>query len=142
MAATAEKVVDRAMGGEKTLRLAGGLETAHRPFLLSGGLVGNLSLVVQPLMLPMFAPRKHLGLRRSVALEFVGDQDARRVFQAFEQLPEKALGGQSATATLHQDIENMTVLIHGALQIAELAVHGQINLVEMPLVSSLGMAPA
>jgi len=56
MAATAEKVVDRAVGRKKTLRLAGGLETAHLPFLLSGGLVGYLGPVVQTLVLPMFYP--------------------------------------------------------------------------------------
>ena len=51
MAVGAEQRVDWAMGGEKALGIAGGLESAHRSLPLSGRLVGQLGAIVRPLVL-------------------------------------------------------------------------------------------
>ena len=73
MTARAEEIVDRAMGGEKPLRLAGRFEPAHLALPLASRLMGKLRAIVQPLVLAMFDAGQDLFAGRAVALEFVGD---------------------------------------------------------------------
>jgi hypothetical protein len=52
----------------------------------------------------------------------------------FEQLAKKLLGCLLGTSALHQDIQDVVVLIDGSPPVKPLAVDGQKYLVEMPLV--------
>ena len=54
MATGAKKIVDRAMGREKLLSMAGGFEPAHLTFPLASRLMRKFSLIVESLVLAMF----------------------------------------------------------------------------------------
>ena len=73
MLARTEMLEDRAIGGEKPLRVARGLEPLHMALPVAGRLVGVLRTIIEIPVLAMFHSRKNLVLGRSVALELVGD---------------------------------------------------------------------
>ena len=83
----------------------------------------------------MLHPGQELALRRAVALRLSRDDDAWHVLQPLEQLAEKLLCGFLVAAALHQNVEDIIVLIHGAPQVIALAVDRQKDLVEMPFIS-------
>jgi hypothetical protein len=54
--------------------------------------------------------------------------------QAFEQLFEEYLGHPLVATTVHQDVEDVLILIHGPPQVMASAMDGQNHLVAMPIV--------
>ena len=91
MPARSKVLGNRPIGGEKPLRVLGGLEPLQAPLPLAGGLVRVLRAMIQVPMLPMFHTRKEFSLGGSVALEFIGDDHARYVCQSLEKLAEELL---------------------------------------------------
>ena len=73
-----------------------------------------LRSIVQSLMLPMLYPWHDLNFRRAVALQLVGDNDARNIPQALQQFTEESLGGFLIPAALHQDVQDVAILVHGS----------------------------
>jgi len=142
MTAGAEQIGDRAMGGEKALGMAGGLEPAHRSLALSGWLVGQFSAVIQALVLAVLNAWHQLFAGCFVALELIGDDDPRDVTQAFEELAEKAFGGTLVAARLNQDVQHITVLIDLSPEVVASAIDAEIDLVQMPLVAASGRTTA
>jgi hypothetical protein len=94
-----------------------------------------LCAVVEIPMLAMFYAREQLALGGSVAFEFIRYDHARYVGQSLEQLAEKPLRGLLVTVTLHQNVEDVAVLIHCPPEIMPLTLDGEKDLVEMPLVT-------
>lgn len=72
MAAQIEWIVDRFVGGEKALRLAGRFEPPHQALLLAPALMGELRTVVRFLVLAMLDTGHDRSLGGDVALEFIG----------------------------------------------------------------------
>ena len=68
--------------------------------------------VIEVSALPMFYPRHHLALGRDVAFQLVRDRHPRHVLQTFEQLLEELLRRLLVAPLLHQDIEDIVILIH------------------------------
>ncbi len=69
------------------------LKPAHYLLSQSGRLVRVLRPIVQSLVLAVLDTRHDLSLRRTVALQLVGDDHARDVLQTFQQLAEELLRG-------------------------------------------------
>ena len=90
----------------------------------------------------MLHARQDFLLGGSVNLELVGDQNAGSVLQALEWFSEKALGCQAITPALHEDIDDIPLLIHRPPQVTEFPVQGQVDLIEVPLVSASADAEA
>src|SRR3712207_6728637 len=82
----------------------------------------------------MFHPWQDLTLRCTVALQLVRNDHTWHIHQTLEQLTKELLRRLLVPPTLHQDIEDVVVLIHGSPQVMALAVDGQKHLVEMPFV--------
>ena len=82
----------------------------------------------------------HLFVRCHVARELIGDNHARTVAQALQQLSEEALRGFGVAPLLHEDIERISVLIDRAPQIHEFAIDLAEDLVEVPRVSEAASA--
>src|SRR5215831_15349346 len=97
-----------------------------------------LAAVVEGATLAMLYSWQYLTLRCTVALELLRDDHPWHVLQALEQLAKELLGGVLVAATLHQDVEHVIVLIHGAPQVMALPVHCQKHLVQVPFVAWLG----
>jgi hypothetical protein len=79
--------------------------------------------------------RKNLSLSSPVALQLIGDDEARDVGQAFEQLTEELLRGALIPAALHKDIQHMAFLIDRPPQIMALALDRQKHLIHVLLVA-------
>jgi hypothetical protein len=126
---------DRPMCREEALRVPRRLESAHRPFPLAGRLVGIFRAVVEVSMLSMFHARQDLSLGRAITFELVCDNHPRNVRQALEEFPEEFLGSVLVTSPLHEDVEDISVLIYGTPQILPLAIDGQEDLIQVPLIS-------
>ena len=75
--------------------------------------MGIFRAVVPILLSPMFDTRKHFGLRRAVAPQFVSDDHKRHILQALLEFAEELLGGLLVPPALYQDLQHVPVLIHG-----------------------------
>jgi hypothetical protein len=81
-----------------------GFKPLHPLLPLAGGPVGVLRTIMQMPLLPMFHTREEFSLGGSLALEFVGHDNAWDVGQALEQRAEELLSRRLIPAALHQDI--------------------------------------
>ena len=89
-------------------------------------------------MLPVLNTRHDFSFRRAVALQLVGDDHPRHVLQTLQQLAEEALGGFLIPATLHQDIQDVAILVNGSPQVMILATDLDEYFIEVPLVARAG----
>src|SRR5215475_10168859 len=96
-----------------------------------------LAPVIEIPTLAMLDPWEHLPLRRTVALQLVRNDDPRHILQALQQLAEKLLRRLFVAAALHQNIQDMIVLIYRPPQGMAFAMDRQKNLIQMPFVPRL-----
>jgi hypothetical protein len=75
--------------------------------------------------LTVFHPGQNLPFRRAVALQLIRNDDSRYVLQPLEQLTEKLLRRLFVAAALHEDIEDVVVLVHRTPEVMALAIDGQ-----------------
>ena len=81
-----------------------GFKPLHPLLSLAGGLVGMLRTIIQIPLLPMFHTREEFSLGGSLALEFVGHDNAWDAGQALKQRAGELLSRRLIPAALHQDI--------------------------------------
>src|SRR5262245_24559942 len=124
--------------GQKALGMSRRLEPLHAILTLPRGPMRVLTAVIEVATLPMFHPGQDLALGRAVALELIRDDHAWHVLQALQQLAEKLLRRLFVAAALHQDIEDVVVLVDSAPQVMALAIDHQEHLIQVPLVPWLG----
>jgi hypothetical protein len=79
--------------------------------------MGVLCAVIERAVLPVFDTGQALPLCRPIAFELIGDEHPWDVLASFEELAEERLRRLLIAPTLHEDIEDSTVLIHGPPQI-------------------------
>ena len=79
-----------------------------------------LTAMVEVAMLAMYHARQDLALRRTIALQLVRDDHTGHVLQALEQLAKELFRGLRMPPTLHQDIQDVVVLIDGPPQVMAL----------------------
>src|SRR5262249_41149014 len=96
-----------------------------------------LAPVIEIPTLAMLYPWENLPLRRTVALQLVRNDDPRHILQALEQLAEKLLRRLFVAAALHQNIQDIIVLIHGPPQVMAFPMDRKKNLIQVPLVTWL-----
>src|SRR5437879_4242450 len=97
MPSGAEVVGNGPIRGQQALGMPRRLKPLHATLPLTRGPMGILTPVVQIATLAVFDPRQDLPLRRTVALELIGDDDAWHVLQPFEQLTEKLFSRPSCS---------------------------------------------
>src|SRR4029450_7161796 len=93
-----------------------------------------LAPVIERATLAMFHPRQALPFRRAGALALIRDEHPWHIVQSLEQLADNLLRRLLVTAVLHEHVEGVVVLIHGAPQVMALPVDRQKHLVAMPCV--------
>ena len=81
-----------------------------------------LRTVVEVTALTVLHVRKKIPLRDTVTSELIGHDHSRFVFQAGEQTSEETLRRLTITATLNQNVEHYTMLVHGTPEIMKYAV--------------------
>ena len=81
-----------------------------------------LAPVIEITTLAMLYPWEHLALGRAIALPLVCHDDAGHLRYALEHRTKKLLGRLLVPTALHENIQQVTVLIDGTPQIMTLAV--------------------
>ena len=84
--------------------------------------------------LPMFHPGQDLALGRAVALQFIRDDDPWDVLTPFERFVEELLRRVLIATALHQNVEDVVVLVDGTPQVMALPIDRQKHLIQMPFV--------
>jgi hypothetical protein len=138
----AEVLCNRTIGGKEPLRVPRGLELLHPSFPLASGLMRVLGPVVEVAVLPMVHTGQDLTLGGAVALELIRDDDTRDVLAPLQQLPEESLRGFLVSPALHENIEDMAVLIHGPPEVVPLATDREEDLVQVPFIARPGTPPS
>jgi hypothetical protein len=103
--------------------------------------MGILTPVVQIAALSVFYPWQYLTPRCAVALELIRDEHPGDILTAFEQLTEELLRRLFVPPALHEDVEDIVVLIHRSPEGMTLPVNGQKDFIQVPFIPRL-RAPA
>jgi hypothetical protein len=134
----AEVLHDGTIRREEAVGVTGGFEPLHAPFALARRLMGVLGAIIEIAVLPMFHARQELSLGGSITLQLIRDDDPRSILASFEELAEEFLRGLLVPPALHQDIEDVAVLIDRPPEIMMVTLDCQKDLIQMPLITSLG----
>ena len=134
MSAHPEEILHHAVDRREALQLDGRLEAPHLAFPLACRLVRDFGAVVRILIRDVNDRRHHGPRGRWVAPQFVGDQPAGYAALALQHLPENAHGGAPVPPRLHQDVEDVAVLVDRPPQILLTTVQRDEQLIEVPRV--------
>jgi hypothetical protein len=77
----------------------------------------------------------HSSMRGSIAAKFVGDQPSGLTALVFDETAEEPFCCQLIAATLHKNINDISVLIDRPIQIMSLSLQGNKNFVDMPRIA-------
>ena len=125
---------DWTVRGEKLLRMAGGFEPLHAIFSLACGAMRVLATIIEGATLAMLHPGQDLTLRRAIALQLLGDDHPWHVLQTLEQRAKKLLRRVRIAPALHQNVEDIIVLVHRTPERMALPVDRQKHFIQVPLV--------
>ena len=131
----AEEILHDTVNRREPLELSGRLETPHLALTLSGRLMGGLRAVVRVLIGAVKHRWHHRATGGRVTTQLVGNQASRHVPLVLQQLAKESHRGVPIPSRLHEDVEDVTVLIHGAPQVLLATLDRDEHLVEMPGVS-------
>jgi hypothetical protein len=126
------------IGGEEALGVPWRLEPLHAPFPLTHGLVGIFGAIVQVSVLAVFHSRQHLPLRRTVARQPIRDDHPWNVLASFQEFAKEGLRRLLITPTLHEDIEDIPLLVYRPPQIVPLPSYREKHCIEVPRVPRSG----
>lgn len=132
MAAKSKQVLRQAMEYEKPLRLSRRGEPSHRPFSLASRFLGDFGSIVRIDVIEMFHARHHRAVSGVIAPEFVGHQPSGSPALAFDQATKKPFSCMLIAAVLHEDINDIAVLIDRTPEILPLALNRDKEFVDMP----------
>ncbi len=122
MSADSEEILDDAVHRCKTLQMGSRLEPAHLAFPLAGRLMRDFRPIVFVLPGTVDHGRHHGTMRGRVATELVRDQPARLAALSFQQLAEEPCGRTLIAPRLHENVEDVAVLVDGTPQILQPAL--------------------
>ena len=130
-----EEILHDTVNRREPLELSGGLETPHLALPLTRRLVGDLGSIVRVLISDVDHGRHHDAGRGGVGAQLVGDQSSRDTALGFQQRPKESDGCSPIPVQLHEDVQDVTVLVDRAPQILSATLDRDEHLVEMPGVS-------
>jgi hypothetical protein len=93
--------------------------------------MGVFRTVVQVSVLSVLYAREYVPLRSPIAFELIRDNDSWDVGQPLEELAEERLGRVLVAPPLHQDVEDVALLIHGAPEVVAFTVDSQHHFIEV-----------
>ena len=110
----AEEILHNTVNRREPLELSGRRETPHLALTLSGRLMGDLSAGVRVLIGAVKHRWHHRATDSRVAAQLVGNQASRHMPLGLQSHAKEAHRGVPIPSRLHEDVEDVTVLIHGA----------------------------
>jgi hypothetical protein len=93
-------------------------------------------------MLAMLDTRHNLSLGSGTTFELVSNQNPWRITQALGTLAKESLGSLPVAPALHEDVQDMTVLVDCAPEVMVLALDRRHDLVEVRFVAPSWLTPA
>jgi hypothetical protein len=90
----------------------------------------------ESLVLPMLHPRQDFAFRRTIALQFVGNDHTRRVLQFLKQLAKQSFGSFFVPPALNQNVKHVSILIDRSPERVLLATNRENHLIHMPCVTT------
>jgi hypothetical protein len=132
MAAKSKQVLRQAMEYEKPLRLRRRGEPSHRPFSLASRFVGDFGSVVRIDVVDVLHRGHDRTMSRIITSQFVGHQPSGFPALAFDQATKKPFSCMLIAAVLHEDINDIAVLIDCTPEILPLALNRDKEFVDMP----------
>src|SRR5215467_9312606 len=118
--------------------MPGRLEPLHAILTLPCGAMRVLTPVIEAAALTVLYSWQYLAFGRAIAFEFICNDDPWHVPQPLQELTEKLLRRLFVASALHQDVEDVVILIHRTPQVMALPVDRHKHLVQVPLVPWLG----
>ena len=135
MSPDSKEILHNSVYRREPLHVGGRLEAPHLALPLTRRLVGDLGSIVRVLISDVDYGRHHGAARGGVGAQLVGDQSSRNTALGFQQLPKESDGCSPIPVRLHEDVQDVTVLVHCAPQILLATLDRDEHLVEMPGVS-------
>ena len=108
------------------------LEATHLAFTLTGRLMREFRAIVLVLPRAVHHGRHRDAVRRGVATELVRDQPTRGPTLSLQQLAKEARSRPAIASRLHEDVDDVAVLVHGAPQILLPPLDLHEHLVQVP----------
>jgi len=132
MAAEAKHSLGESIQRQKPLSLNRGGKPTYVTFTLASRLVRHVWSVFPINVIEVFHGRHPCTLSDIIASMFIGHQSAGLLAVAFENAAEETFGRALIAATLHQNINDVAVLIHGAPEIVACSLNGDQHFVDVP----------
>jgi DNA invertase Pin-like site-specific DNA recombinase len=129
MPSWAEVLSNGAISRQKALGMARRFKPLHTTLASACRTMRVLAPVIEVAALTVFDPRQYLALGCAITFELIRNDDPWHIRQALEELPEELLRGPLVTPTLHQDIEDIVVLIHRSPEVVPFAINCQKDLI-------------
>jgi hypothetical protein len=127
-----KEIRDRTMSREKPLGLAWGFKLAHLTFPLPCWLMRDFGAVVKARALPVRHTGQALSAGSPITAKLIGHQQAGYILQPFQQLAKEAFCGVFVPPLLHENIQDLAILVHSPPQIVALPTNRDKYLIEMP----------
>jgi hypothetical protein len=122
MPSGAEVLGNGAIRRQKTLGTPGRLEPLHTILTLPRGAMRVLTPVIEVAALTVLYSWQYLAFGRAIAFEFIRNDDPWHVPQPLQELTEKLLRRLLVASALHQDVEDVVILIHRTPQVMALTM--------------------
>ena len=135
MSPDSKEILHHSVYRREPLHVAGRHDAPHLALPLTRRLVGDLSTIARVLISDVDYGRHHGAARGGVGTQLVGDQPARDTALDFQQRPKESDGCSPIPVRLHEDVQDVTVLVDRAPQILLATLDRDEHLVEMPGVS-------
>jgi hypothetical protein len=123
---------DYAVNGQEPLRLLEGLEPAHPPLTFSCRLMGVFGPVIEPVSARMPDFGQNMRKRGRVAAEAIRDHGMRDSNRSSQEMTKERLRSRAIPPCLHQDVDNLTILINRSPQVMNGSVDADEHFVDMP----------
>lgn len=130
--ANSEQILNLTVDGKESLSLLNRLEPSHLPLLFPGMLMRDFSPVVLVLTRSMLNRGENLTMGSRIAPESVSDQLPRSFTLALQHFAKKAFSSLLFSSLRHQNVENITVLIHCSPKVELLSLNLHEQLIDVP----------
>jgi hypothetical protein len=104
--------------------------------------MGVFRAIIEAFVLPMLHSWQHLLFRGCIAAKFISDEYSWHILTPLQQLTEELFRRLFIAPALHQDIQNIAMLVNCTPEIVLLALDGEEHLIQMPLIAGLATLPA
>ena len=135
MSPDSKEILHNSVYRREPLHVGGRREAPHLALPLTRRLVGDLGSIVRVLTSDVDHGRHHGAARGGVGAQLVGDQSSRDTALGFQQRPKESDGCSPIPVRLHEDVQDVTVLVYRAPQILVATLDRDEHLVEMPSAS-------